>query len=70
MTAPLGVRACPVIGCNRRVRVTPSGIVWARCLAHGLPLLRVFSDSLPSAALASPRGRGVRQDAAAAPVTE
>ena len=67
MTAPLGVRVCPVVGCRRPIHVTPGGAVWARCVSHALPLLRVFRDPLPSGVLASPRGHAVRQDAAAAP---
>ena len=39
MTAPLGHRTCPALGCSRRVHVTDDGTVWARCLAHGLALL-------------------------------
>ena len=56
MTAPLGVRTCPVVGCRRPIHVTPGGAVWARCVSHALPLLRVFRDSPSSAALASPVG--------------
>lgn len=39
MTAPLGVRVCPVVGCSRRIHVTDTGTVYARCLAHSLRLL-------------------------------
>jgi hypothetical protein len=39
MPAPLGVRVCPVLGCGRRIHVSQSGIVYARCLAHTLMLL-------------------------------
>jgi hypothetical protein len=39
MTAPLGSRICPNLGCSRRIHVSPSGTVYARCLAHSLMLL-------------------------------
>lgn len=39
MSAPLGTRQCPELGCGRRVHVTEGGTVWARCVAHGLALL-------------------------------
>lgn len=45
MSAPLGVRVCPVAGCGRRIHVTAGGTVYARCIAHTIPLLRVFRDS-------------------------
>ena len=44
MSAPLGYRTCPVINCQRRIHVTPDATVWARCLSHGLALLRAFGS--------------------------
>lgn len=40
MTAPLGARTCPVLGCGRRIHVTPGGTVYARCIEHSMALLR------------------------------
>lgn len=31
MPAPLGVRACPTVGCARRITPTPGGVVHGRC---------------------------------------
>lgn len=42
MSAPFGTRICPVLGCSRRVHVTPEGTVYARCVAHTLRLLAAF----------------------------
>ena len=39
MPAPLGIRACPVVGCDRRIHVSAAGIVYARCLDHTLDAL-------------------------------
>lgn len=47
MTAPLGVRVCPVLGCSRRIHVTAAGTVWARCLSHSLALLGAAFSSQP-----------------------
>ena len=59
MGAPLGVRVCPELGCGRRIHVTPGGTVYARCVAHTLPLLAAFRpdrhDAQQGAAAASPR---------------
>lgn len=49
MTAPIGVRLCPVMGCSRRVHISPSGIVYARCLMHTLRVLSgAFSADPPT----------------------
>jgi hypothetical protein len=39
MSAPLGSRICPNLGCGRRIHISASGTVYARCLAHTLQLL-------------------------------
>jgi hypothetical protein len=54
MTAPLGVRVCPVLGCGRRIHVTQSGTVYARCLSHTLQLLAgTFAVQTPERARVS-----------------
>ena len=55
MTAPLGVRVCPAIGCRRPLHVTPGGAVWARCVSHALALLhRSFEAPYRATDLAVP----------------
>lgn len=39
MTAPLGSRTCPVLGCHRTVHQSASGNVYARCWGHLQQLL-------------------------------
>jgi len=39
MSAPLGVRICPVVDCDRRIHESAAGIVYARCLGHTLAVL-------------------------------
>ncbi len=56
MTAPLGSRTCPVLGCHRAIHVTDSGIVYARCLAHALALLGAFGSPQDTSPVASPFG--------------
>lgn len=40
MTAPLGSKPCPVLGCHRRRHVSAQGIAYGTCLAHAADLLR------------------------------
>lgn len=39
MTAVLGFRRCPVIGCRRMRHVSPSGIRYGTCISHATDLL-------------------------------
>lgn len=57
MTAPLGVRICPELGCGRRIHVTVSGIVYARCVAHTLSRLSGLFDAQVGASAATPSVR-------------